>query len=129
MKRILLICNYFAPDNTIAAVRTSKLAKYLRQNGYEVQVITEKKEINIEDELLKLDTEGIKVYYAYQSKFYKRFYNIYHKIIEPHKKKRFDNLENRYKINPKTGHEEFYTYEAAYPILGSLDYIVQLIKR
>jgi len=129
MKRILLICNYFAPDNTIAAVRTSKLAKYLHQNGYEVQVITEKKEINIEDELLKLDTEGIKVYYAYQSKFYKRFYNIYHKIIEPHKKKRFDNLENRYKINPKTGHEEFYTYEAAYPILGSLDYIVQLIKQ
>ena len=43
-KNILLICNYFAPDNTIAAVRTSKLAKYLRQSGYEVQVIAEKKD-------------------------------------------------------------------------------------
>ena len=52
-KNILLICNYFAPDNTIAAVRTSKLAKYLRQSGYEVQVIAEKKDTAAEDEILK----------------------------------------------------------------------------
>ena len=52
-KKILFICNYFAPDNTIAAVRTSKLAKYLQQNGYEVEVITEKKNAELEDEILK----------------------------------------------------------------------------
>lgn len=107
-KNILLICNYFAPDNTIAAVRTSKLAKYLRQSGYEVQVIAEKKDTVAEDEILKKDTENIKVYYAYQSEFYKRFYKKYNEIIQPYKKKRFDNLDNRYRINPKTGNLEFY---------------------
>ncbi len=128
-KNILLICNYFAPDNTIAAVRTSKLAKYLRQSGYEVQVIAEKKDTVAEDEILKKDTENIKVYYAYQSEFYKRFYKKYNEIIQPYKKKRFDNLDNRYRINPKTGNLEFYPFETAYPFLGSLDYIVGLIKQ
>lgn len=128
-KKILLICNYFAPDNAIAAIRTSKLAKYLRQNGYEIQVIAEKKDSDTEDEILKKDTEGIKVYYAYQSELYKRFYEKYKEIIQPYKQKRFDNLENRYRMNPKTGKMEFYPFETAYPLLGSLDYIVGLMKQ
>ncbi len=128
-KKILLICNYFAPDNTIAAVRTSKLAKYLKQNGYEIQVIAEKKNAATEDEILKKDTEGIEVCYAYQSKFYKTFYKKYQEIIQPYKQKRFNNLENRYRINPKTGNMEFYPFETAYPFLGSLDYVVGLIKQ
>ena len=128
-KKILLICNYFAPDNTIAAVRTSKLAKYLTKSGYKVQVIAEKKNLEIEDEILIRDTEGIKVYYADPSDLYKRFYKWYSEMIQPYKKKRFDNLENRYRINPKTGNVEFYTFETAYPILGSMDYIVGLLKQ
>ncbi len=128
-KKVLLICNYFAPDNTIAAIRTSKLAKYLRQSGYKVQVIAEQKDADVEDEILKKDTEGIKVIYAYQSKFYKKFYAKYYEIIQPYKKKRFDNLDNRYRRNPKTGNMEFYPFETAYPFLGSLDYIVGLLKQ
>lgn len=128
-KKILLICNYFAPDNTIAAVRISKLTKYLRLNGYEIQVIAEKKESELEDEILKKDTEGIKVRYACQSEHYKRLLKKYDRIIKPFKKKRFDDLENRYRINPKTQKMEFYPYETAYPFLGSLDYIMGLIKQ
>ncbi len=128
-KRVLLICNYFAPDNAIAAVRTSKLAKYLRQGGYEVQVIAEKKESEAEDEILKKDVEGIKVRYAHQSELYKSFCKKYNNFIQPHKKKRFDNLENRYRMNPKTKKTEFYPFETAYPFWGSLDYIVGLIKQ
>ena len=128
-KNILLICNYFAPDNAIAAVRTTKLAKYLRQNGYEVQVITEKKDSDVEDEILKKNAEDIKIYYAYSSEFYKKFYKKYNKIIQPYKKKRFDNLDNRYRRNPKTGNMEFYPFETAYPFLGSLDYIAGLLKQ
>lgn len=128
-KKILLICNYFAPDNTIAAVRTSKMAKYLKQNGYEIQVIAEKKDAVTEDEILKKDTEGIQVCYAYQSKFYEKLYKKYQQIIQPYKKKRFDNLDNRYRINTKTGKMEFYPFETAYPFLGSLDFIVGLIKQ
>ena len=128
-KKILLICNYFAPDNTIAAVRTSKMAKYLKQNGYEIQVIAEKKDAVTEDEILKKDTEGIQVCYAYQSKFYEKLYKKYQQIIQPYKKKRFDNLDNRYRINTKTGKMEFYPFETAYPFLGSLDFIVGLINQ
>ena len=128
-KKILLICNYFAPDNTIAAVRTSKMAKYLKQNGYEIQVIAEKKDAVTEDEILKKDTEGIQVCYAYQSKFYEKLYKKYQQIIQPYEKKRFDNLDNRYRINTKTGKMEFYPFETAYPFLGSLDFIVGLIKQ
>ncbi|MDE6621358.1 MAG: glycosyltransferase, partial [Lachnospiraceae bacterium] len=127
-KKILLICNYFAPDNTIAAVRTSKIAKYLKQNGYEVQVIAEKNTV-MEDEILKKDAEGIRVCYAYQSKFYQMFYKKYQEIIQPYKKKRFDNLDNRYRRNSKTGNMEFYPFETAYPFLGSLDYIMGLMKQ
>lgn len=128
-KKILLICNYFAPDNMIAAIRTSKLAKYLRQNGYKVQVIAEKKDMEAEDEILKKDTAGIEVCYAHQSGLYQTFYKKYQAFIQPYKKKRFDNLENRYRINPKTGKEEFYPFETAYPFLGSLDFMVGLIKQ
>lgn len=128
-KKILLVCNYFAPDNMIAAIRTSKLAKYLRQNGYDVQVIAEKKDAAEEDEILKKDTEGIEVFYAYQSKLFKEFNKKYQELIQPYKKKRFDNLENRYRINTKTGNLEFYPFETAYPFLGSLDFIVGLIKQ
>lgn len=128
-KKILLICNYFAPDNTIAAVRTTKLTKYLRQNGYDVQVISEKKDSMAEDEILRKDVEGIKVCYAHNSRLYKWFYKKYAEIMEPHKKKRFDDLEHRYRLNRKTGRMEFYPFETAYPILGSLDYIAGLIKQ
>ncbi len=128
-KKILLICNHFAPDNTIAAVRTSKLAKYLRQNGYEVSVIAEKKDSGAEDEILKRDTDGIKVSYAYQSEYYQNLRKRYNEFIQPYKKKRFDNLDNRRRINPKTGKKEFYPFETAYPLLGSVDYIMGLIKQ
>lgn len=127
-QRILIICNYFAPDHTIAAVRISKLAKYLRENGYEVEVLTEKKNGGL-DELLENDVKGIKIYYAENSPLYLRFRERYEKLIEPHKTKRFNNLENRKRINPKTGNVEFYTFEIAYPLIGSLDYIVGQLKQ
>jgi len=127
-KKVLFICNYFAPDHTIAAVRITKLAKYLRENGYEVEVLTEKKDGG-EDALLENDAKGIPVYYAENSPRYLRFRERYERLIEPHKTKRFNNLENRKRINPKTGKVEFYTFEAAYPLIGSLDYIAGQIKQ
>lgn len=127
-QKVLLICNYFAPDHTIAAVRTTKMAKYLRRNGYEVEVLTEKKNGG-EDELLKEDAEGIKTYYAENSQRYIWSHELYEKFIEPHKKKRFDNLENRKRRNPKTGNIEFYPFETAYPVIGSIEYIVGQLKQ
>lgn len=127
-QKVLLICNYFAPDHAIAAVRTSKLAKYLKKNGYEVEVFAEKRDGG-EDEILKNDAKGIRVSYAENSSGYLRFYRLYETLMGPHKKKRFDNLDNRKRVNPKTGNIEFYTFEAAYPLIASLDYIVGQLKQ
>lgn len=38
-KRVLLISYYFAPQNTIGAIRPTKMAKYLERMGYEVTVV------------------------------------------------------------------------------------------
>lgn len=40
--KILICSRYFAPQNTIGAVRPTMFAKYLSQFGHEVTVITEK---------------------------------------------------------------------------------------
>ena len=53
MKKMVIVCNHFAPDNTIAAIRITKFAKYLQEHGYEVTVIAEHKDDDIEDEILK----------------------------------------------------------------------------
>lgn len=129
IKRILFICNYFAPDNTIAAVRISKLAKYLKQSGYDVEVIAEKRKDEIEDELLRRDTVGIKIHYACNSDRCIRFYELYKKITKGYREKRFQNLDNRKKVNPRTGKIEFYPFETLYPVIGSFDYIVKQIKQ
>ncbi len=126
--KVLLICNYFAPDHTIGAVRTSKLAKYLRNCGYEVEVLTEKKK-GEEDELLKNDIKGIPIYYTENSKRFIWLYAHYEKFIQPYKKKRFDKLDNRKRVNRKTGNIEFYPFETAYPIIGSLDYVFGQLKQ
>lgn len=127
-KKVLFICNYFAPDHTIAAVRITKLVKYLRENGYEVEVLAERKDGGT-DELLADDVKGVKVFYAENSHRYLRFRERYEKLIGPYRTKRFHNLENRKRVNPKTGNVEFYTFETAYPLLGSLDYIAGQIKQ
>ena len=42
MKKILIVAEFFAPNNKIASVRTTKLAKYFKLNGYYVGVISRK---------------------------------------------------------------------------------------
>ena len=112
MKKILMVCNYFAPDNVIAAVRITKIAKYLNQRGYEVSVIAEQRQ-NIEDEILGRDAEGIKVIRVNNSAGVLKFIAFYQKIIAPIKSKKYDNLDNRVKINPGTGKNEFYPFQTA----------------
>lgn len=128
MKKILMVCNYFAPDNVIAAVRITKIAKCLSQNGYEVTVIAEQRQ-DIEDEILKRDAEGIKVIRVNNSAGTLKLISFYDKVITPIKRKKYDNLNNRIKINPRTGKSEFYPFQTAYPFMGSLDYLMETIRQ
>lgn len=129
MKKIVILCNHFAPDNTIAAVRLTKLARYLYQHGYQITVIAEQKNDEIVDEILQNDAEGIKVLRIANSKQMKRIGAFYKKMIGPIKNKKYDNLDNRMRINSKTGKYEFYPFETAYPMIGSMDYLVELLRQ
>lgn len=128
-KKILLVCNYFAPENAIAAVRTTKLVKYLMREGFDVDVITEKKDKIEIDEMLKQDAEGVQVYYTENSDKCKKICAYYQKFIKPYREKRMMILDNRERINRKTGNVEFYPFETAYPVLGSLDYIFEQARQ
>jgi len=56
--KILLISYYFAPNNTIAAVRTTKIAKYLTRFCHEVDVLCGRP--NLIDPILQNDMKYIK---------------------------------------------------------------------
>lgn len=128
MKKILIICNYFAPDNRIAAVRITKIAKYLYDHGYEVIVIAEEKH-DVEDEILRKNAEGIKAIYVSNSTKIVKLISFYEKIIAPVKSKRFDDLDHRVRLNRNTGKYEFYPFPTAYPLIGSLDYLVEIVRQ
>lgn len=129
MKNILIICNYFAPDNEVAAIRITKFAKYLKENGYEITVITESKQNLKQDEILKADAEGIKIIYASNSPWLLHMIRFYKKIIKKPKNKRYENMDDRYCLNEQSGNVEFYPFETAHPVIGSVDYIVELARQ
>lgn len=129
MKRILMVCDAFAPTNGIGAVRTTKLAKYFKQHGYEVIVIAEQKQGYLQDEILEKDSEGIKVYRVKNSICIQRIISMYKKMITPIKQKRYDNLSDRMLINKFTGSLEFHPFQTAHPIIGSLDFLIELLRQ
>ena len=124
-----MICSHFAPDNSIAAVRITKFAKCFYKNGYEVTVIAEAGAVLLEDEILKKDAQGIKVIRVENTKKAKKVIEKYKKIVRPFKEEKFQKLDNRLRINPKTGNKEFYTFETYYPFLGSIDYVMELYRQ
>lgn len=129
MPHVLIICNYFAPDNVIAAVRITKFAKYLMRSGYKVTVIKEKHSDILKDEILERDAIGAEVIYAENTLGFKKFHGLYKKIIQPLKDKRMNKLDDRIRINPRTGYKEFYPYETAYPVIGSVEYVVEQLRQ
>lgn len=128
-KKILIVCNYFAPENTIAAVRTSNLAKFFSEEGYAVDFVTERKKIKIIDNSLLDGLSQVHVYYLENGIFCKKVHNFYDNITKKARKKRMSCLNNREKINPKTGNIEFYPFETAYPVMGSFDYLIEQYRQ
>ena len=63
MKKVLIISDYFAPDNEIAAIRLTKIAKYLSLYGYNVDVLRRGNSHRKEDNLLKIDLQYIQNIY------------------------------------------------------------------
>lgn len=128
MKKILLICNYYAPGNQIAAIRLTKFAKYLRQNGYDVQVLTEKKTHKIKDEILANDVDGIPVTYVENSKWMKRVDRAYATITKKFREKNYGDVSSRIRYNRKAKTVIFYPFEKRHPIIGTFDSLLKFMK-
>ena len=128
-KTILFVCNYYAPDATIAAVRTTKLVKYLREYGFSVDFLSVRNRNLAIDEILEHEANGVDVVYAENSNLQQTIDKRVRKLLGPAKQKRMADMSNRERINPKTGHVEFYPFETAYPVIGSIEYILNLYKQ
>ncbi|MBE5802408.1 MAG: glycosyltransferase family 4 protein [Clostridiales bacterium] len=59
-KRILMISYFFAPENTIGAVRPTKLAKYLQRQGHEVTVLCGDGMWGLDDPTLERDLQELR---------------------------------------------------------------------
>ncbi len=71
--RVLILSPYFAPENSVASIRFTKIAKYLIRLGYDVDVIRTDMSAKITvDPMLESDAEQIKNIYTvnYPSLFY-----------------------------------------------------------
>lgn len=92
--KVLLISYYFAPQNAIAAVRTTKIAKYLIKNGYDVDVLCGQSNtydpILLNDSKLVKNIEVVKNYDIYNKYF--RQQNLISSNLSSAKKNRASNI-------------------------------------
>jgi hypothetical protein len=68
MQKVLIVSKLFAPDNTIGAVRPTKIGKFLQKKGYIVDVVTCQDSIYEVDDLLKNDLRYFNKVYKIRSK-------------------------------------------------------------
>lgn len=122
MKTVLLVTTYFAPDNTIAAIRTTKLVKYMLQNGYKVDVVAVDNPKLNKDEILARDAEGVSVRRVKNMPSYFRIEERINRVFGPVREKTFNDLSNRIRRNPRSGKMEFYPFETAHPWIASVFY-------
>jgi len=129
MKKILIICNYFAPENEIASIRISKFAKYLARYGYDVRVLVEKKNLEIHDEILEQDVAGIPVEYVEFSRWICKLDGLYQKLTKHYRERHFADVSSRMRYNRKAKQVIFYPFEKQHPVMGTFDYLMKILKQ
>jgi glycosyltransferase involved in cell wall biosynthesis len=73
-KKGLIVCQHFAPNNSVASIRTTKMAKYLSLSGYRLDILIIGEEIVLIDPILQYDLnniEGINLIKVHNCKFIK----------------------------------------------------------
>jgi len=79
LKKVLIISDYFSPDNEIAAIRLTKIGKYLALSGYTVDVLRRGASGRKEDILLKYDLQFFnQIYENVNNGINKYLYYFYH---------------------------------------------------
>ena len=90
MKKILIVAEYFAPNNHIASIRTTKLAKYFKLNGYYIGVVSRKLRANeYVDPILQKDLKYVDEHIVVsESWLMKKVFQIYNKMRNTNFKKK-----------------------------------------
>lgn len=99
LKKVLIISPYFAPENTVASIRFTKIAKYLKQMGYSVTVIcSENMAVSTKDRILENDSSSLdRIFRLPPISFNRWIKSIYSKI----EKKDNDNRIKKQKTGVK----------------------------
>lgn len=90
MKRILIVAEYFAPNNHIASIRTSKLAKYFKLKGkYHVSVVSRSLRIDeFIDPVLQNDLQYVDEHIIIKDSWImQKLYHLYYKLAVAKRKK------------------------------------------
>lgn len=76
--KILIVSRYFAPDNTVGAIRWTKFAKYLTRLGHDVTVYAMEPKMKIKDPILERDAKEIlRVYTIRHGRFYRTVHDFF----------------------------------------------------
>lgn len=106
MKKILIISPYFAPENCIASIRFTKVAKYLKQMGYHVSVIcSNHMMVDTEDEILKDDIQELDCIYRVPPMFMQRIAQKMKSRLEPKPQSAADGVGVKKKVVHKESKE------------------------
>lgn len=116
--KILIIAYHFAPENSIAAIRPTKLGKYLSINGYDVDVISCNTKSLISDRILLADMEYFNKIYAFDLNRLTLITNYIRKML----KKLTNNKGNFIPGETKR-------LILVYPILRFMSYLFEIINQ
>lgn len=97
MSRVIMVCNTFAPYNSVSSIRITKIAKYLSISGNEVTVICANKDYEnmYIDPFLKRDMKYINdIYVVDESNFVKKMNILLKNISGKQNGKNLNNKDN-----------------------------------
>lgn len=93
MKKIIIISEFFAPQNEVAAIRMSKIVKYINKHDeYKILVVSNESGNKFDDEILKRDVEGKAT--VVRIKRSKTLVGIYSRLQKRRNEKTFNSISN-----------------------------------
>lgn len=125
--KLVIIADYFAPENLIAAIRPTKIAKYIKINhpSTEIVVVTRKPQEILEDPILKSDLIYCnQVHRIQHSFFFRAIESLQQKIYAYQQKKKLQEIPKK-KASAKPLPNRFYQISE---IFRSWDYACKAKK-
>ena len=128
MKKVLVVCNHFAPENILGAIRPTKLAKYLQREGYDIFVLAEKVDYDVIDPTLERDARNLKVQYVKSPWYFSLLYKLYRKF-ETKINSRKSNFDPTTGVRSTGEHSLFKHVLGLFRLIANIGYVVDKFKQ